>query len=98
MDSADDPNLFNVPTVIEAADTGPFFHGNSINTVEAMVAFYSSQRHLRDKDGTPPSTRPSTWSYRAPERRASRQCGGVPAGPQRGRKRPIRHRIDGKGH
>ena len=43
-------NLFNVPTVIEAADTGPFFHGNSINTVEAMVAFYSSPRHLRNGD------------------------------------------------
>ena len=41
-------DLFNVPTVIEAADTGPFFHSNTINTVEAMVAFYSSQRHLRD--------------------------------------------------
>ena len=41
-------NLFNVPTVIEAADTGPFFHGHTINTVEAMVAFYSSQRHLRN--------------------------------------------------
>lgn len=41
-------NLFNVPTVIEAADTGPFFHKNSIDTVEAMVAFYSSKRHLQN--------------------------------------------------
>lgn len=40
-------NLFNVPTVIEAADTGPFFHGNQIDTVEAMVASYSSKRHLK---------------------------------------------------
>ncbi|HXZ25242.1 MAG TPA: hypothetical protein VEI24_03390 [Nitrospiria bacterium] len=41
-------NLFNVPTVIEAADTGPFFHANQIDTVEGVVAFYASQRHLRD--------------------------------------------------
>ena len=41
-------SLFNVATVIEAADTGPFFHGNQIDTVEGVVAFYTSQRHLRD--------------------------------------------------
>jgi cytochrome c peroxidase len=46
-------DLFNVPVVIEAADTGPFFHGNQIDTVEAMVAFYSSQRHLRNKELLP---------------------------------------------
>ena len=43
-----DTNLFNVPVVIEAADTGPFFHANQIDTVEAMIAFYSSKRHLRN--------------------------------------------------
>ena len=47
-------NLFNVPTVIEAADTGPFFHKNQIDTVEAMVAFYSSQRHLKNGQVLPP--------------------------------------------
>lgn len=41
-------SLFNVPTVIEAADSGPFFHANQIDTVEGVVAFYTSQRHLRD--------------------------------------------------
>ncbi|RKZ64062.1 MAG: hypothetical protein DRQ44_09540 [Gammaproteobacteria bacterium] len=41
-------SLFNVPTVIEAADTGPFFHANQIDTVEGMIAFYTSQRHLRN--------------------------------------------------
>ena len=45
-----DTSLFNVPTVIEAADTGPFFHGNQIDTVEGLVSFYSSQRHLRNGD------------------------------------------------
>ena len=41
-------NLFNVPTVIEAADTGPFFHANQVDTLEGMIAFYTSQRHLRN--------------------------------------------------
>ena len=63
VDSANNPfddgfasgtNLFNVPVVIEAADTGPFFHKNQVDTVEAMIAFYSSQRHLRDGSVLPP--------------------------------------------
>ncbi len=33
---------FNTPTLIEAADTGPFFHNNSIDTIEGAVAFYTS--------------------------------------------------------
>ncbi len=49
-----DTNLFNVPTVIEAADTGPFFHSNQIDTVEAMVAFYATKRHLRNGEVLPP--------------------------------------------
>ncbi len=32
---------FNTPSVIEAADTGPFFHNNSVETIEAAVAFYN---------------------------------------------------------
>ena len=32
---------FNTPPVIEAADTGPFFHNNSIETIEGTVAFYN---------------------------------------------------------
>jgi cytochrome c peroxidase len=46
-------NLFNTPPVIEAADTGPFFHSNQVVTVEAMIAFYSSQRHLRNGEVLP---------------------------------------------
>lgn len=53
-----DTDLFNVPVVIEAADTGPFFHANQIDTVEAMVAFYSSQRHLRNDDELLPAIVP----------------------------------------
>lgn len=33
---------FNTPTLVEAADTGPFFHDNSVETIEAAVAFYNS--------------------------------------------------------
>jgi len=31
---------FNVPSLVESADTGPFFHNNSVETIEAAVAFY----------------------------------------------------------
>jgi mono/diheme cytochrome c family protein len=33
---------FNTPPLVEAADTGPFFHDNSIETIEGAVAFYTS--------------------------------------------------------
>ncbi|MEW5800550.1 MAG: hypothetical protein AB1847_00465 [bacterium] len=44
-----DPNLhggfgdgtFNIASLIEAADTPPFFHNNSVNTLEGAVAFYN---------------------------------------------------------
>jgi len=32
---------FNTPPLVEAADTGPFFHNNSIDTIEGAVAFYN---------------------------------------------------------
>jgi hypothetical protein len=33
---------FNVPSLVEAADTPPFFHNNSAETVEDAVTFYTS--------------------------------------------------------
>jgi len=33
---------FNTPTLVEAADTAPFFHNNSAPTLEAAVAFYNT--------------------------------------------------------
>ena len=53
MDAADDCGAsgdkpcfgnkeFNITTVIEAADTAPFFHNNSVSTIEEAVAFYNS--------------------------------------------------------
>jgi len=35
-------NSFNTPPLVEAADTAPFFHNNSIPTIEGAVAFYTS--------------------------------------------------------
>jgi cytochrome c553 len=32
---------FNTPPLVEAADTGPFFHDNAIETIEGAVAFYN---------------------------------------------------------
>ena len=32
---------FNIPPLVEAADTGPFFHNNSVETIEGSVAFYN---------------------------------------------------------
>jgi hypothetical protein len=34
---------FNIPPLIEAAETGPFFHNNSIETIEGAVAFYDGE-------------------------------------------------------
>lgn len=33
---------FNTPPLVEAADTGPYFHNNAIDTIEGAVAFYNS--------------------------------------------------------
>jgi len=34
---------FNTPPLVEAAETGPFFHNNAIQTIEGAVAFYNGQ-------------------------------------------------------
>jgi hypothetical protein len=34
---------FNTPVLVEAADTAPFFHNNSILTIEGAVDFYNSE-------------------------------------------------------
>jgi hypothetical protein len=36
-------STFNVPPLVEAADTGPFFHNNAIQTLEGAVAFYDGE-------------------------------------------------------
>lgn len=44
---------FNVTTLIEAADTAPFFHNNSVNTIEEAVAYYNTNA-FRDSPGANP--------------------------------------------
>ena len=41
-DGFDNPGdgSFNIPSLVEAADSGPFFHNNSVATLEAAVGFY----------------------------------------------------------
>jgi hypothetical protein len=34
---------FNTPPLVEAADSGPFFHNNAIETIEGAVAFYAGE-------------------------------------------------------
>jgi hypothetical protein len=34
---------FNTPPLVEAADSGPFFHNDSVQTIEAAVAFYDGE-------------------------------------------------------
>lgn len=34
---------FNTPSIVEAADTPPFFHNNSVTTVEEAIAFYETE-------------------------------------------------------
>lgn len=34
---------FNIPPLVEAADSGPFFHNNSIETIEGAVGFYDGE-------------------------------------------------------
>lgn len=46
-------NLFNAPPVFEALDNPPFFHGHQINTVEGSVAFYATNRHMRNGEFLP---------------------------------------------
>lgn len=46
-DGAPDPGVFgncsfNTPSLVEAADTGPYFHNHSVATLEEAIAFYNS--------------------------------------------------------
>jgi len=44
-------NTFNTPPVVEAADTGPFFHNNSVETIEGAVAFYNGDAFNNSASG-----------------------------------------------
>ena len=38
---------FNTPSIIEAADTPPFFHNNVVSTIELAVSFYNTEVFAR---------------------------------------------------
>jgi mono/diheme cytochrome c family protein len=42
---------FNTPPLVESADTGPFFHNNSVETIEAAVAFYNGDAFTQSPAG-----------------------------------------------
>ncbi len=42
---------FNTPPLVEAADTGPFFHNNSVETIEGAVAFYTGDAFTNSPAG-----------------------------------------------
>jgi cytochrome c peroxidase len=42
---------FNAPSLIEAADTAPFFHNNAVATLEDAVAFYATDTFDRSPAG-----------------------------------------------
>jgi hypothetical protein len=42
---------FNTPSLVEAADSGPFFHNNAIATIEGAVAFYNSDAFNNSPSG-----------------------------------------------
>ena len=42
---------FNTPPVVEAADTGPHFHNNSVDTIEAAVGFYNGDTFANSPAG-----------------------------------------------
>lgn len=44
-------DTFNTPTVIEAADTAPYFHDNSVATLEGAIAFYNSDAFANSAAG-----------------------------------------------
>ncbi|MCI0399852.1 MAG: hypothetical protein L0Y67_07825 [Gammaproteobacteria bacterium] len=42
---------FNTPPLVEAADSGPFFHNNAIETIEGAVAFYDGESFNNSPSG-----------------------------------------------
>jgi len=47
---------FNTPTLVEAADTPPFFHNNTIATLEEAVAFYNGDAFATSPAGLFPAS------------------------------------------
>ncbi len=52
-DGAGNPGngAFNTPSLVEAADTPPFFHNNAVESLEAAVAFYNNDAFANSPAG-----------------------------------------------
>ena len=50
---------FNVPPLIEAADTGPFFHTHASATIEDAIRFYTTDTFGKSLSGAPSPSRPN---------------------------------------
>lgn len=50
---------FNTPSVVEAADTSPFFHNNSVETIEGAVAFYNGDAFANSPAAQPINSSPA---------------------------------------
>jgi hypothetical protein len=44
-------STFNTPSLVEAAETGPFFHNNAVATIEEAVAFYGGDAFNNSPSG-----------------------------------------------
>ena len=44
-------STFNTPPLVESADTGPFFHNNTIQTIEGAVGFYDGESFNNSPSG-----------------------------------------------
>ncbi|MGH7453911.1 MAG: hypothetical protein ACRENG_21350 [bacterium] len=44
-------STFNTPPLVEAADSGPFFHNNAIQTIEGAVTFYNGEAFNNSPSG-----------------------------------------------
>ncbi len=69
-------NTFNTPPLVEAASTGPFFHNNSIETIEGAVAFYNGDSFNK----SPAGRGEHSAKHRAPGGRRPRGLRGARGG------------------
>jgi hypothetical protein len=46
-----DSHDFNTPPLIEAADTGPYFHNNAVNSIEEAIASYNDESFAQSRTG-----------------------------------------------
>jgi mono/diheme cytochrome c family protein len=44
-------STFNTPPLVEAADSGPFFHNNAVETIEGAVSFYNGEAFNNSSSG-----------------------------------------------